>query len=163
MSPEQAAGSEQRHRYAQRFYSLGVLLYELLYRPAALRVRNVLGAGIGRGETTGSRRTGTAESEHEISGRDLRLFRFRTARRTAAPWSGHASNPRRTRLDRDESDRKRTARAATTPRAISRRISSISAGEAVEAGAPSIGYRVAKYVRRHRLALGGRQSLQVPC
>jgi len=151
MSPEQAAMSGSDVDVRSDVYSLGALLYELLVGAPPFKSADLLSLGLAEMHRVIRERDPPTPSTR-LRTTDLDLHAI-AAQRGTEP--ARLSRMLRGELDwivmrALEKDRRHRYDGASALAADLRRYLQ---GEAVLAGPPSVGYRVRRYIRRHRVAL----------
>jgi formylglycine-generating enzyme required for sulfatase activity/dienelactone hydrolase/predicted Ser/Thr protein kinase len=152
MSPEQAEMSRLDIDTRSDIYSLGVLLYELLTGKTPFDSKELLAAGLDE-----MRRT---IREQEPARPSTRLSRLEPKEQTTTAQRRATEPPKLIRSLRGDLDwiamkcleKNRTRRYATA-NDLARDIECHLNHQPVSAAAPTLGYRTAKYVRRHRRVL----------
>ncbi len=160
MSPEQAEGGTIDIDTRSDVYSLGVILYELLVGRTPIDSETIRKSGLAALHKT--------LLETEPARPSARLAGLPPADRTALTKqraTDERSLSRQLRRDLDwivmhclEKDRARRYESTSALAADLRRF---LAGEAVLAGPPSTAYRIEKFVRRHRIAVGAGCALAI--
>ena len=151
MSPEQAGMSSQDIDTRSDVYSLGVLLYELLAGSTPLDSAELARAGLEEIKRRIREEEPPRPSQRVSTSADRRVSMRRGGfepRALARALDGDLDWIVMKALDKDRSRRYVTASEFAADVERHRR------GEAVEAGPPGAAYRLRKFVRRHRLAVG---------